>query len=166
VAPEGRSPSSAWPASSPALPALRPRRPWTAIAAALVAAAGMAGMTVGLIRGPSRTEQLPVSAVAPVRSVVLDRFEPPPQRSPSLAVTPPAPPRPILSAQPSPVVLPPRADRPAHRRSRFVARPRRHRGEHAVAARGGPSSDPGGDLAPPVRPESHRQLDEKDPYLP
>jgi serine/threonine protein kinase len=107
--------------SSPLLPTLRMSPQRTLVAASVIAAAGMAGVVVGLIRGPSRTEAPPPHAgPPPVHSVVLERPNPPrprvekvlpprprlePLDRPRAAFERVAPPRPLALPEPPPLAL-------------------------------------------------------------
>jgi serine/threonine protein kinase len=165
-----RSPLASMFSSSPGLPILRLQPSRTMIAAAVIAAAGIAGMVVGLVRGPSRTEVAPpVIAGAPVHSVVLDHPAFVRPRSTGIAV--PAPPPPPIHALPRPVPLP-LAEKPPRARHASLARPRI---AERMISQGKPEPvkperrqplEPGMDLGPPERALPHRQLDEKDPYSP
>jgi serine/threonine protein kinase len=151
------------------------RPPRAMIAAAIIAAAGIVGVVVGLIRGPSRTEEDPalVGGTA-VHSVVLERMPSDRPRSTVMIEVPPIPAS-AMHSDPQPVPLPlaaperlrPRA-RPGATRARLADRnaaPREER--EAVTPERIRPVEPGMDLThTPERPPSHRQLDEKDPYSP
>jgi serine/threonine protein kinase len=165
-----RSPLASMFSSSPVLHTLRLQPSRTTVAAAVIAAAGIAGMVVGLVRGPSRTEVArPSIAGAPVHSVVLD--DPVPMRPPrSRFIAVSAPPPAAMHATPRPVPLP-LAEKPARPRP-LVVRPRVAERmvseEKAEPPRPEPRRpvEPGMDLDSPGRAVPHRQLDEKDPYSP
>jgi hypothetical protein len=165
-----RSPLASMFSSAPALPTMRLQPSRTMIAAVVIAAAGIAGMVVGLVRGPSRTEVAPPAiAGAPVHSVVLDHPAPVRPRSTTIAV--PAALLQPIHANPRPVPLP-LAEKAQRPRRAPLPRPRvaermisQEKPEPVKPERRRPL-EPGMDLEPPARAVSHRQLDEKDPYSP
>jgi serine/threonine-protein kinase len=150
---------------------MRLQPPRAMIAAATIAAAGIAGVMVGLIRGPSRTEGAPPSGgPPPVHSVVMERAPAPiVVVHPTVTAVPP-PAAAAIQADPHPVPLPVVAPRPRPRaaapRPRLVDRPAPVEPPRAPSLPERRAVEPGMDLSVPQRSVSHRQLDEKDPYSP